>query len=191
MIWNVSKRLLTKNGTSCILSVSIILLSERIQEETKMVSKRIQLEFADPNIRAIDYIQDIRKAAENAGLNLYSRYDVQLQYPMPTADDKVVVEIKIPDEIAETFAVGNHLRGISNYLLNQCGDRYQRFLVGKRLLNYVEVSESEHEPTGLAMVDRLEAVVSFTKLLERSDNEALDQISRILTILKEAKQPWE
>ncbi len=156
-----------------------------------MVTKRIQLEFADPNIRAIDYIQDIRKAAENAGLNLYSRYDVQLQYPMPTADDKVVVEIKIPDEIAETFAVGNHLRGISNYLLNQCGDRYQRFLVGKRLLNYVEVSESEHEPTGLAMVDRLEAVVSFTKLLERSDNEALDQISRILTILKEAKQPWE
>lgn len=156
-----------------------------------MVTKKIQLEFADPSVRAIDYIQDIRKAAENAGLNLYSRYDVQLQYPMPTADDKVVVEIKIPDEIVDTFAVGNHLRGISKYLLNRCGDRYQKFLVGRRLLNYVEVSGDDRKSTGLAMVDRLEAIVSFTKLLERSDDEALDLIGRILVILKEAKQPWE
>ena len=162
-----------------------------MREVTEMVTKRIQLEFANPSVSAINYIQDIRKAAENAGLNLYSRYDVQLQCPMPTADDKVVVEIKIPDEIAETFAVGNHLRGISNYLLNRCGERYQKFLVGKRLLNYVEMSVPDHEPTGLATVDRLEAIVSFTKLLERSDDEALDQISRILVILKEAKQPWE
>ena len=156
-----------------------------------MVTKRIQLEFADPSVRAIDCLQDIRKAAENAGLNLYSRYNVQLQYPMPTTDDKVVVEIKIPDEIVETFAVGNHLRGISNYLLNRCEDRYQNFLVGKRLLNYVEVLESEHETRGLIMVDRLEAIVSFTKLLERSDDEGLDQINRILVILKETKKMWE
>ncbi len=156
-----------------------------------MVIKRIQLEFADPRIRAIDYIQDIRKAAENAGLNLYSKYDVQLQYPMPTVDNKVVVEIKIPEAIADTFAVGNHLRGVSSYLLSKCGDRYQRFLVGKRLLNYIEVSESDQETENFTMVDRLESIISFTKLLERSDNEALDKISRILTILEEAKQPWE
>lgn len=156
-----------------------------------MVTKKIQLEFADPSIRAIDYIQDIRKAAENAGLNLFARYDVQLQYPMPTVDDRVVVEIYIPDEIADTFAVGNHLRGISNYLLSRYGDRYQKFLVGKRLLNYIEVSDTDQEPKGLAAVDRLEAIVAFAKLLERSDDEAMDQISRILLILKEAKPRWE
>lgn len=156
-----------------------------------MVTKTIQLEFADPNVRAIDYIQDIRKAAESAGLNLFSRYDVQLQYPMPTVDDRVVVEIKIPEEIAETFAVGNHLRGISNYLLSRCGDRYKAFLVGKRLLNYIEVQESNQPPAGFSMADRLEAIVSFAKLLERSDDEAMDAISRILIILKESKQPWE
>ena len=155
-----------------------------------MRTKKIQIEFANPSIRAIDHIQDIRKAAENAGLNLFSRYDVQLQYPMPDGD-RVVVEIKIPDEIAETFAVGNHLRGISNYLLSRCGDRYQSYLVGKRLLSYTEVNESCRESAGLAMVDRLEAVVAFAKLLERSDEEALDQISRILVILKETKQPWQ
>ena len=102
-----------------------------------------------------------------------------------------MVEIKIPDEIVDSFAVGNHLRGISNYLLSRCGDRYQKFLVGKRLLNYIEVSGTDHEPTGFAMVDRLEAVIAFTKLLERSDDEALDQISRILVILNESKQLWE
>lgn len=155
-----------------------------------MRTKKIRIEFADPSIRAIDNIQDIRKAAENAGLNLFSRYRVQLQYPMPDGD-RVVLEIKIPDEIAETFAVGNHLRGISNFLLSKYGDRYQPYLVGKRLLNYTEVTEGSREPTGLAMVDRLEAVAAFAKLLERSDEEALDQISRILFILKEAKQPWQ
>ncbi len=155
------------------------------------VTKRVQLEFADPRIRAIDYIQDIRKAAENAGLNLFSRYRVRLQYPMPTDNDGVVVDIVIPDEIAATFAVGNHLRGISSYLLSRCGGRYQEFLVGKRLLNYVEVTESDYTPKELSAVDRLEAVASFARLLERSDKEALELINQILVILGEARQPWE
>ena len=43
-----------------------------------LISKMVQIEFADPNMKAVDAIYDIRKAAENAGLNLYSRYDVQL-----------------------------------------------------------------------------------------------------------------
>lgn len=161
------------------------------KEAIIVVTKTIQLEFADSSIKAIDYIQDIRKAAENAGLNLYARYDVQLQYPMPTPDDKVVVDIKIPECIEKTFAVGNHLRGISSYLLSRCGNRYQKHLVGKRLLNYIEVKDSDLEPSGIAMADRLEAIISFTKLLERSDDEAMDAISRILTILEEGKQPWD
>lgn len=155
-----------------------------------LVTKRIQIEFADPTIKAIDYIQDIRKAAENAGINLFSRYDVQLQYPMPDGD-RVVVEMKIPEEIADTFAVGNHLRGISTYLLSKWNDRYHQYLIGKRLLNYIELDEEEKKDSGLAAVDRLEAVSAFAKLLERNDEEAMDAISRIIIILKEAKQPWE
>lgn len=38
------------------------------------------------------------------------------------------------------------------------------------------------------MVDRLEAIVRFTKLLERSDSETLDYINRILIMLKEAEK---
>lgn len=155
-----------------------------------MVIKRIQIEFADPGIKAIDHIQDIRKAAESAGLNLYSRYKVQLQYPMPDGD-RVVVEIKIPEDKADTFAIGNHLRGISNYLLSKWNDRYHQYLIGKRLLNYNELDESDKKETRLAAVDRLEAVATFARLLERNDDEAIDMISRILVILKDAKQPWD
>ena len=43
----------------------------------------------------------------------------------------------------------------------------------------------------MAAVDHLEAVSAFAKLLERNDEEAMDAISRIIIILKEAKQPWE
>ena len=150
-----------------------------------MVTKKIQIEFADPNMRAIDHIQDIRKAAEYAGINLYSRYNVQLQYPMPTKDGKVVIEIYIPDEMVESFSVGRRLRGISNYLLSKCKVQYYDFLVGNRLLHYIELPEKDLEQSQLLMVDRFEAIVRFTKLMERSDDEAMDQIKRIMEILKE------
>lgn len=152
-----------------------------------LVSKKVQIEFANPKMRAVDAIYDIRKAAEYAGLNLYSRYRVQLQMPMVYDDDKVVVEIKIPEEIVGTFAVGNHLRGIALYLLKDCNGRYDQYVIGKRLLNYSEISAQEAKAERLAVIDRLEAIVSFTKLLECSDEESMDRISRILVILKEKR----
>ena len=154
-----------------------------------MITKKIQIEFADPRIRAIDCIQDIRKAAENAGLNLFSRFGVQLQYPMPTDDNKVTVDIRIPEKMAGGFSVGHRLRGISNYLLNRCGGRYQQYLVGNRLLNYLEASDSERDSLGLPKEERYNAIVTFTKLLERTDDEALELISRILVILGETEHP--
>lgn len=154
-----------------------------------LITKKIQIDFADPRIDAIDVIQDIRKAAEKAGLNLFSRYEVRLQYPMPI-NGKVVVEIGIPSIIAEDFAIGNHLRGISSYLLKECGGKYDKYLVGKRLLNYTEIpliDNNEDIKSNLPMIDKLEAIVSFTQLLERQDDEALNQIMRILDILNEGR----
>ena len=151
-----------------------------------LVSKMVQIEFTDSSIQAADAIYDIRKAAESASINLNLRYDVVLQYPMLADENKVVVELKIPEEIVDTFSVGNHLRGISTYLLKRCGGRYDKYLVGKRLLNYIPTPEVKTDK--LPMVDRLEAIVRFTKLLERSDSEALDYINRILIVLKEAEK---
>lgn len=149
-----------------------------------LVSKNIQIEFADSSMKAIDAIHDIREGVRSASLNLYSRYDVKIETPMLYGEDKVVVEIKIPDEIVETFSIGPHLKGIANYLLKNCNGRYDQYVVGKRLLVYTEVAPPNTSDERFPMEDRLEAVAKFAKLLERSDEEAMDAISRILDILK-------
>lgn len=150
-------------------------------------SKMVQIEFANPKIRAINAIQDIRKGTEVAGLNLYSRYGVQLQYPMPFGDDKVVVEVKIPEDRVESFAIGNHLRGISAYLLKYCGGRYDEYVVGKRLLNYCELSNTEMSCDGLSMAVRLEIIADLSRLLKKSDIESIEKINQIRSILEGVK----
>ncbi len=120
--------------------------------------------------------------------NFYSRYGVQIQTPMVYGDDKVVVEVKIPEEIVNTFAIGPHLKGVATYLLKQCNGRYDNYLVGKRLLSYTEIAAPDTSENKFRMEDRLEAVSKFAKLLERSDEEAMDAISKILMIITEVTQ---
>lgn len=150
-----------------------------------LISKYVQIEFADSSIKAINAIHDIREGVRSASLNLYSRYDVQIQIPVAYGEDKVVVEIKIPKEIVDTFSIGPHLKGVAAYLLKQCNGRYDQYVVGKRLLVYTEVATPDSSEKIYRMEDRLEAVSNFAKLLERSDEDAMDAISRILLILKE------
>ncbi len=152
-----------------------------------LVSKNIQVEFADSSMRAVDAIYDIRKGVRSASLNLYSRYDVQIQTPMLYGEDKVVVEIKIPEEIVNTFSIGPHLKGVANYLLKSCNGRYNQYLVGKRLLVYTEIATPDMSDNRFPLENRLEAVAKFAKLLERSDEEAMEAISRILVILKDTE----
>lgn len=152
-----------------------------------LISKNVQIEFADSSMRAIDAIHDIRAGVQSASLNLFSRHDVQIQTPMLYGDDKVVVEMKIPEEIADTFSIGPHLKGVANYLLKNCNGRYDKYIVGKRLLVYTEVAAPDMSDNRFPMEDRLEAVAKFAKLLERSDKEAMDAIDKILIILKDTE----
>lgn len=149
------------------------------------ISKSVQIEFADSSIKAIDAIHDIREGVQHAALNLYSRYDVQIQTPMLYGEDKVVVELKIPEQIADTFSIGPHLKGIASYLLKNCNGRYNQYVVGNRLLVYTDIAMPNALNNCYHIEDKLEAVSKFAKLLERSDNEAIDAIARILVILKE------
>lgn len=153
-----------------------------------LISKNIQIEFANSTIKAIDAIHDIREGVRSASLNLYSRYGVQIQTPMVYGDDKVVVEVKIPEEIVNAFAIGPHLKGVATYLLKQCNGRYDDYLVGRRLLSYTEIAAPDVSENKFCIEDRLETVSKFAKLLERSDEEAIDAISKILMIIKEVNQ---
>ena len=150
-----------------------------------LISKNIQIKFADSSMKAIDAIHDIREGVKSASLNLYSRYDVQIQPPVLYGEDKVIVEIKIPEEIVDTFSIGPHLKGVANYLLKNCNGRYDQYVVGKRLLVYTEVVAPDMSDNRFPMENRLEAVAKFARLLERSDEEAMDAISQILVVLKD------
>ena len=152
-----------------------------------LISKSVQIEFADSSMRAIDAIHDIRAGVQSASLNLFSRYDVQIQTPMLCGDNKVGGEIKITEEKADTLAIGPHLKGVANYLLKNCNGRYDKYVVGKRLLVYTEVAAPSMSDNRFPMEDRLEAIAKFARLLERSDEEAMDAISKILIILKDTE----
>ena len=149
-----------------------------------MVTKKVFINFADTRIQAIDYISDIRKAAENAGLNLFSRYGIQLQYPMPD-NGRVAVEINIPEEIANDFKYGNRLRGIATYLLKECDGKYNDHIIGNRLLIYTEVDNPIQQADELTGDDKVKAIEKFSRLLLRSDNVAINRIERIIDILDE------
>lgn len=152
-----------------------------------LISKNVQIEFADSTIKAIDAIYDIREGVKSASLNLYSRYNVQIQTPMRYGEDKVVVEIRIPEEIVDTFSIGPHLKGVANYLLKCCQGRYDQYLVGKRLLVYTEVAAPASSNNRFPMEERLEAVAKFARLLERTDEEAMEAICKISIILKDTE----
>lgn len=152
-----------------------------------LISKNIQIDFADSSMKAIDAINDIRDGVRSASLNLFSRYDVRIETPMLYGEDKVVVEVRIPEEIVDTFSIGPHLKGIANYLLKCCKGRYDQYVVGKRLLVYTEVATPEISDNRFPMEDRLDAVAKFAELLKRSDEDAMDAISQILIILKDAE----
>lgn len=149
-----------------------------------MVTKKVFINFADTRIQAIDYISDIRKAAENAGLNLFSRYGIQLQYPMPD-NGRVAVEINIPEEIANDFKYGNRLRGIATYLLKECDGKYNDHIIGNRLLIYTEVDNPKQQADELTGDDKVKAIEKFSRLLLRTDNVAINRIERIIDILDE------
>ena len=156
------------------------------------LTKKYRIEFVHPDLKAVDYIQDIREAAKFAGLNLFSRYEIQLQYPMLSADGKVYVEVRIPDSRIDSFSV-RQLRGISAYMLKKYPERYRDYTVGTRLLTYDNFQQENpsEQPQGVMMADRLEAIVKFTRLLQRNDKEALEQIKQILDILNKSTDSWK
>ena len=146
-------------------------------------TRRFRIEFVHPDLRTADHILDLCEAAEFAALNLFSRYEIRLRPPMQSLEGKVYVEVTMPDSMAEKFSV-RQLRGISAYLLKKYPERYREYTVGTRLLTYDNSNQKPGaSPQDITMADRLEAVSRFTRLLQRNDREALEQIEQIMEIL--------
>ncbi len=108
-----------------------------------MTIKKVLISFAKAGESFDGRRAEILAAVNFANINLISRHDVHITYI--DEDDchrGLVLTVLIPDDISDTFSVGNHLRGISQYLLKNY-PKYKDLLVGKRLFSYTVLPESK------------------------------------------------
>ncbi len=150
-----------------------------------LITKTVQIEFANKNYRAIDCFADLKKAAEFISLNLYSRYGVQLQPLRVLNDYQVVMDIKIPEDKEPDFSIGNHLRGLSAYLLSEkCSTNYREAAVGKRLFDYYVLPDVDQNGT-LTETDKLGLISDIVTLLRDNDTVSNEKIKKIMQIIHE------
>lgn len=145
----------------------------------------IQVDLVTKDTTAYDNFSEIKKALENASLGLYSKYKIQIK-DIQTVGKQVIMHVTIPDDIASTFKIGYHLRGVSAYLIKNYKEKYTPFIVAKRLLVYTVIPMQTYtDEKELTFNDRLTAISDFSELLKHTDVVSMSKIIRILKILKE------
>ena len=110
----------------------------------------VALEFAKPNLKVIYHLGDIQSAVYNVQKNLLAKYNITIG-DLFVSNNQVIICMSIPKDSVEKFSVGNHLKGISRYLLHQCSFPYYEYLDGTRLLHYYKLNESKDAFTDLMM----------------------------------------
>lgn len=105
-----------------------------------MTTKKIYMFFASDPFKTVEYFEEIKEACEHAKWNLY-RYKMYLHTPKIAENMEVYVELDCHNE-NDIGNVGNHLRGISLYLLKHY-PFMQKLKVGKRLLYFYEKEKND------------------------------------------------
>lgn len=149
------------------------------------MTKFIQIDFHNPNIRAFDCFQDIEEAVRYTRKNLDSRHNIVLYDPLVTVDHHVYLKIDIPDSY--NFSIRN-LRGIAAYLLKRYPKRYRRYVSGTRLLvfnYYIPVTPGNDTLRPIPSIERSNLVIEFIRLLDRVDEDSLRKAKRIKDILED------
>jgi hypothetical protein len=149
-----------------------------------LVTKKIQIDFANRKYRACDRIDDITKAVAYAAINIHKRYGVILE-PPEAKNGKVTLEVRIPEELGPGFNTGYRLRGIAAYLTRNYPRRYSNCQVGNRLLIYTEVGGSALTDDGFPEDVKVKAILKFTSLLLNEDPASKEKVERIMEILEE------
>ena len=90
-----------------------------------------------------DHYDDVLNACHHASLNLELRHKVKMTN-VSFFEGAVFITLDIPNTAAKTFSIGNHLRGISSYLIKNCDFDYGQYRIGKRLLQYVDLGDVDY-----------------------------------------------
>lgn len=145
----------------------------------------VQIDLESPASTSYEHFAEIKRAVENASLNLYSKYGVQIK-DTQAVGGQVVMHVAISDEIVDSFKIGYHLRGISAFLMKNYRETFAPLVVGKKLLDYTIIpTQTYTDDSELTFNDRFSAISAFSELLKNSDEASINKITRILDILKE------
>lgn len=145
----------------------------------------VQIDLASTKHSAYNNFPEIKKAVESASLGLYRKYDVQIK-DVQTVNEKVIMHITIPNDIADTFSIGYHLRGVSTYLMKNYKEKYTGLLVGKRLLTYTIIPKpTDKEDNNMSVYEKLDTINKFVELLKLNDESSKMKIQTIISILAE------
>lgn len=148
------------------------------------MTKLIQIDFQNPNIRAFDCYRDILEAVRYTRKNLDLRYKITLYDPIPTEDHHVYLKVEVPDGC--NFSVRN-LRGIAVYLLKHYPKCYKQYIVNNRLFIYRDYTPKAPEDNlkQSLPIERSELIIKFIRLLDKADENSLRITKRIKDILEE------
>ena len=128
--------------------------------------EKVYLEFANSNLRACDNLYALDQAVKNASINLKQRHDIDIE--LESIGKYVWLWVRTNDD--KQINYGNHLRGISRYLLKSEWEdiNYSDYLVGNRLLNYYPMSKFS----------------DYVELTKHKDNISILELSTQLHLLK-------
>ena len=132
-----------------------------------------------------DSFIDIMEAIEFAACNLKQRYGVTVG-PIELTGEYYKLVMDIPDEIVTGFNIGNHLRGISGYLLKKSKNKdiYAKNKVGNRLLVFSEEVEEVRKP-GFDDERRLRLLRDISIMACYGDSYSTEKLNKIAKVLYE------
>lgn len=128
--------------------------------------EKVYLEFANPKLRACDNLYALDQAVKNASINLKKRHGIDIE--LESIGKYVFLWVNTNDD--KQINYGNHLRGISRYLLKAEWEdiNYSDYLVGNRLLNYYPMSKFS----------------DYAEITKQKDNINILELSKQLHLLK-------
>lgn len=148
---------------------------------------KVYLEFANSKIRACDHIYALDQAVRNASMNLKQKHNIDIE--LESIGKYVFIWVNTNDD--EVINYGNHLRGISRYLLKHdwADINFSDYLVGNRLLNYYPETKFQPYADSLTQKDRINTVeiLKDLHLLRNVLDRLIEYVDRNIEIKKEVK----
>lgn len=125
--------------------------------------------------------EHFEKAVEKISINLLSRYKISVKM-IECTPSGMTLELT---NVNKGFRIGNHLRGLSSFLLKNYPE-YKEKRVGTSFLSFREISKPKSLDKDCDAIDCIEILDSILKLMKDNDVKSREKLRKIATFLKES-----